>query len=282
AAIAQSASSVAHLFELESPGAGTSESVFEARARGAAEKAQHEKAVLTARLEKRKKKEAAKHCNSSSWASEIDCGVCLETTMDDDERCLSDPSSADNSSRDFGPVEVHSANEAADEASEGVIDLDTDKELDTMEVNYDSDDDDDGSNDVDTKMLDNDIDLDRLDLDFGENGVTDDVTDEETQGKEKEQEEREELEEQERQSEQEEQEEQEGQGQQSEQNEQEERFWTLGKSVEEKEVRHALRKEIFTNEKVNLHGPAFVDSSALMERNTVIEAFCEIRHAMKL
>ncbi|KAF9945855.1 hypothetical protein BGZ70_003532 [Mortierella alpina] len=347
AAVAQRESPVPHLSEPESSGAGPSESASVAKARRVAEKARHEKArhekarhekarhekarhekarhrhekarhekaVRAARLEKCKKREVGKHCRSSSWAAEIDCGVCLETTMDDDERCLSDPSLTDNSSRGFGLMGVHSANEEVDEADETeevVIDLDTDEGSDTvevdydddhnndshagtMEVNYDSDDKNEGRSDgrdIYTKMLDAEIDFKNLDFDagLGEN----EVTNEEMQGKDSEQEEEEEQgqqseqeeeeeEEQGQQTEKEDEEEKEVQKRRSEQEEQEELFWALGKkSTEAREMRRALREEIFANEKVNTHGPAFVDSSALADRNTVREAFYEVRDAMKL
>ena len=68
--------------------------------------------------------------------------------MDDDERCLSDPSGTDDSNRDFGSMDVHSTNELADEADEVVIDLETDEESDTVEVNYDDDHDNDSRADT--------------------------------------------------------------------------------------------------------------------------------------
>ncbi|KAF9946588.1 hypothetical protein BGZ72_000197 [Mortierella alpina] len=83
APVAQSAPPVPHPFELESPGAGPSESISEARARRAAEKAQHEKAVCAARLEKCKKKEAVKHCISSSWAADLNCGKLTDTAREE-------------------------------------------------------------------------------------------------------------------------------------------------------------------------------------------------------
>ena len=43
-----------------------------------------------------------------------------------------------------------------------------------------------------------------------------------------------------------------------------------------------IERGIFANEKVNTHGPAFVDSSALADRNTVREVFYEVRDDMKL
>ncbi len=121
---AQTAPPVPHPFEFESSGAAPSESIFEARAQRVAEKAQREGIVRAARLEKCKKKEPVKHCKNSSWAAEIKCGVCLETIIDDDTRCLPDPSDTDNSSRARTTAEVHFILEAV----KSVIDLETDRE----------------------------------------------------------------------------------------------------------------------------------------------------------
>ncbi|KAF9558680.1 hypothetical protein EC968_006886 [Mortierella alpina] len=157
---------------------GPSESTSEARTRRAAEKAWHEEAVRAARLEKSKKKEAVRHCQSSTWAAEINCGVCLGTTDDDDERYLATTEVfpigkatdrvIDLETDGESDVAEDNDDEAVDEVVESVIDLETD------EGNYDGDDDDDdddddmdgddNGDDIYTQMLETDIDLVELDL----------------------------------------------------------------------------------------------------------------------
>ncbi len=73
AAEAQTAAPVPHPFELKSTGVGSSESVFEASALRAAEKAQHEEIVRAARLKKCKKRQAVKHCGSGTWGRRSYC-----------------------------------------------------------------------------------------------------------------------------------------------------------------------------------------------------------------
>ncbi|KAF9926147.1 hypothetical protein BGZ67_008253 [Mortierella alpina] len=301
-AVTQSECPVPHPFELESPGAEPSESILEARARRAAEQVRHREAVRAAQLEKCRKKEAVKHCSSSSWAAEINCGVCLETTVDDDELCLSDPCGENNSTAARTTAEVSpidspinvAVEEAVDEASESVINLDTDAETDAIDYSYDGDDSD-SIDDIYTKLLDSDIDFDTLDPDLDldgnkagafKNQVIALGTQEENDGGQEEQ--------QEQQEQQEQNEQQEKLGDQKAQNDvdehkdekghddEEEQFWILGNRTVDHKLRRAVRDEIFAEEKVNIHGLAFVDSSALKDRNTIIQTFDQVREVMKL
>ncbi|CAO3570298.1 unnamed protein product [Mortierella alpina] len=299
-AVSQTASPVPRPFKLESPSA--SESIFKERARRAAEKAQREEIVRAARLEKCKKKRPVKHC-SASWAAEIKCGVCLETTLDEDELCLSDPSGTDDSSNVRNTAEVHSVeetvesvidletdsaseeeedhDEAVDEDVESVIDLAAAEDSDVIEGNNEGDDDSDDDNvdkyddDLYSQLLETDLDFNSVELDVDGDDEDDlqlelERNEEHGQGQELEQElERNEEEEEEQEEEQEWflkwEQEQEHHREQEESEEQWERRRALERRRED-----ALR---LANEKVNAYGPAFVDASAMADRETVVETF---------